>query len=384
MQSILHHHYHAPRLQGITELFWAHGIRSLAENLVVIFIPIYLYQLGYTLSQIFEYLLLGGIFWIFLIYPMMRLINRFGATRLMVISMVGNVMQFLLLLTLPTYHWPLWIIAFAWAWYTSIYWPAFRGAFAANLAHRRTGRLVGVWSSTQMLAVGVAPAVGGLVATEFGIDALYIASIALFVVAAAPLFGGPTFVRNQPFKLSWRKLKKYRSDFIANLAETYNDGTLNQTWPLFVFFVIPSYAGVGLLSSVLILTSIVVSLYVGTREETKGVRHYVNEGATINGLGHFLRVFTISGSHVFAINLASGVGYSLYHTAFNTTYYENIERRGLPYLFMMQLVSAVAWIIAFGLLLVLTLLLPGLAEREVLLAGILFAIPMSYLITKIR
>ncbi len=365
-------------------MFWVHGIRSLAENLVVIFIPIYLYQLGYTLSQIFEYLLLGGIFWIFLIYPMMRLINRFGATRLIAVSMVGNVVQFLLLLTLPTYHWPLWAIAFAWAWYTSIYWPAFRGSFAASLAHKRTGRLVGAWSSMQMLAVGIAPAVGGLIATEFGINALYIVSIAMFVVAAAPLFSGQAFVKNQPFKLSWRKLRKYRGDFIANLAETYNDGTLNQTWPLFAFFVIPSYAGVGLLSSVLILTSILVSLYVGTREETKGARHYIKEGAAINGLGHFLRTFATTGPHVFGINLASGMGYSLYHTAFNTTYYENIERRGLPYLFMMQLVSAIAWIIAFGLLLTLTLLLPGLAERNVLLAGVLLAIPMSYLITKIR
>lgn len=384
MLQHLHHHYHVPRLSGITELFWAHGIRSLAENLVVIFIPIYLYQLGYPLTEVFGYLVWIGVFWLALLYPMMRLINRFGATRMMAASMLGNVAQFLLLLTLPDMHWPLWLIALAPALYTAIYWPAFRGSFAANLAHRRAGRVVGAWSAIQTLTVGAAPAIGGVIATVYGIDALYIVAIALFVVAAGPLLTGPSFVKKRPFKITWKKLWRHRSDGVANLAETYNDIALSQLWPFFVFFVIPTYAGVGALSSVIVLTSILVSIYVGHREETRGIRHYIRQGTILNSLGQALKLFVANVGHVFSVNFISGVGYSLYLTSYNTRYYEKIEREGLPYLFLMQLVSAISWLIAFGGLLLLTIALPDLPPRTVLLTGIVLAVPMSFLIGKIR
>ncbi|HEY8108435.1 MAG TPA: MFS transporter [Patescibacteria group bacterium] len=380
----LHHHYHVPRLSGMTELFWAHGIRSLGQSLVAIFIPIYLYQIGYPLTEVFIYMVCIGVFWLALLYPMMRLINRFGATRMMALSMLFNIAQFALLLTLPDFGWPLWLIALTPALYTAIYWPAFRGSFAANLAHRRTGRVVGAWSAVQTLAVGIAPAIGGVVATVYGINALYLIAIAMFFVAAWPLLTGPTFVRHRPFKITWRKLWRYRADGVANLAETYNDITLSQTWPLFVFFVIPTYAGVGALSSVIVLTSILVSLYVGRREEAKGVRHYLREGTFINGIGQGLKLIVANVGHIFTVNFVSGVGYSLYLTSYNTRYYEKIEHNGLPYLFLMQIVSALAWIVAFGGLLLLTLALPDLPPRTVLLVGILAAVPMSFLIRKIH
>lgn len=147
---------------------------------------------------------------------------------------------------------------------------------------------------------------------------------------------------------------------------------------------IPTYAGVGALSSVIVLTSILVSVYVGRREETKGVRHYIREGTLLNGIGQALKVFVVNTGQVFGVNFVSGIGYSLYLTSYNTRYYEKIERYGLPYLFIMQAASAIAWIVMFGTLLLLTLSFPELSARSVLLAGILLAVPMSFLIRKIK
>ena len=105
------------------------------------------------------------------------------------------------------------------------------------------------------------------------------------------------------------------------------------------------------------------------------------DGRTI---GQALKVFVVNTGQVFGVNFVSGIGYSLYLTSYNTRYYEKIERYGLPYLFIMLAASAIAWIVMFGTLLLLTLSFPDLSARSVLLAGILIAVPMSFLIRKIK
>lgn len=381
MFAFSHHHYHLHRLSGFPELFVAHGLRGLAEGLAAVFIPIFLLNLGYSFSDVFRYLMEYGLAWALLVYPSIKLGTKVGNGRWMGLSLIGNITLFLLLITLPSHRWPLELLAVVSGAFTSMYWPFFRASFATLLAHHRTGRVVSIGSAVQTIAGGVAPAVGGIVATLFGVEAIQIVGLVLFVLAMIPLLSGPEFAKNQPFRVTRQTFHQHKRKFIANFAETYNDASLYYVWPLFIFILLPSYAGVGILSSVMIFSSILVAIYVGRREESKGVRHYIKEGSVINSLGHLLRLGVSNAGQVTGINVVAGVGYSLYITPYNTAYYENIRRNGLGFLFGMQFCSALGVAAIFGILYVLSL---SLEPRTSLVIALALAIPASYGIRLMR
>lgn len=381
MLSLHHMHYHATRLHGTKELLWSHSFRSVAENLISILVPVYLYNIGYSISEVMLYLLLQGVFWFLLIYPMLKFINAVGTKRAMAFSMLGNITTFILLATLPSHHWPLAVISLVSGWQTAVYWLAFRRSFARSLAHRRVGRYVSFWSALTTLSSGLAPAIGGAVATIFGITATYYLAVCLFVVAAVPLLRGEEFVRHERFALSVADVRRNLRDFFANFSESWHDNTQNYLWPLYIFLLLPSYAGVGILSSVMVLSSVIIALYVGRREEVKGERHYLREGTSVTGVVHVLQTLAQNAGQVFGINVLAGVGYALYLTPFNTKYYQRIDEGGWPYLMGMQMASALAYTASFGLLFVLSFVLP---IKVLLIVGIAVAALFSFGIGRIR
>lgn len=364
-------------------MLWSFSLRGIAEGLVAIFVPIYLYKLGYPVPAIMGYLALQGLLWLAMLYPAMHFINRVGSNQAVILSLLVTIVQFVLLLTLPQYHWPLWLIALAWGLVTALYWPAFRLMFAQSLAHRQTGRYVGAWSALMSLTSGLAPAIGGLLASTVGVGSIYLVAVFFLTAAALPLFSGAPVVSSEPFNLTLvaAKLKEFGSDVFASFCESLTDGTQSQIWPFFIFFLVPSYAGVGILSSMVVLTSIVMALYVGWREESRGERHYLREGVTITSLTNAFRLLAQNAGHVFGVNLLSGVGNALYLTAYNTRYYEKVEKHGLPYLFLMQAFSGVGWVILFSMLWILS---HFISTQLMLLLGILLAASFSLGIGKIR
>lgn len=160
-----HYHYHLIRIRSseLRRLYWAHTVKELASSLVTIFVPIYLYRLGYSLSAIMGYFLMTSLFWGLTQALALHWANRVGFNRSMGHSLLIQGFQILMLATLPSAHWPLWSIALVWGVSISLYWTQFRACFTRSLLHRRVGPVVGLSSALLMLAYGVAPAIGGAI-----------------------------------------------------------------------------------------------------------------------------------------------------------------------------------------------------------------------------
>lgn len=381
MHGAGHFHYHASRLSKTGVLLWAHTLKILASGLVGVFIPLYLYNLKYSFQSILVLFFLVGLFWVLLLYPTMKFMNRYGATRGLALGNFAHVIIIGLLITLPDFHWPLWLIGLASGVQISFYWPSFRILFTRSLAHKKTGRNVGMMSAVTSIGSGLAPAVGGVVATVFGITYIYYIAIALFIVSAVVVLAGEETVRAESFSFNFKQLRRYWHDLTSGFSNQFEGAVGEVVWPFFIFFLVPSYAGVGLLSSVTVVASILIALYVGRREEARGERHYLKEGIAINTFSNSLRILTQNAVHVTGVNLITGLASPLYLTAFNTRYYKKTEEYGLVYLFPMQFAAAVSWMALFAVLYGVSFLLP---DKETLLVGILLAIPASLGIMRIR
>lgn len=372
-------HYHLLRMGEMGKVFWAHSLGTVGSSLVTVFIPIFLYKLGFSIQQILIYLALQNFAAFLVQYPATRVIDKIGANRSMALAEVFHTLFFIGLLLLPGFERSLAVlvpVGIAWSITRALYWPAFHANFSKARAHKKAGNQVGAINAVVTFAHGATPAIGGLIATGYGISWAYGLAILLYVIAVTPLLFGDEVTKRRPLNFRNVDYRKTVPDLFSNAMF----GAVNLAelviWPLLVSFIVTSYAGVGLLSSVVTVASIAVTLYVGRREGSKGERHYVKEGTWVTGATNVLRLGAASGGHVAGINLLSGVGHALTVTPFMSRYYERAdEEPRLEYITLMEMAHELSWVAYFLLLLTLTAFFP---PTTALAVGLAAAVPLSF------
>lgn len=378
MHALGHHHYHAVRLGGLAKINAIHSLRSIAEGVSSIFIPLFLLSQGYSLTSVLGYLCLFSAFWLVTQFAGAWIVKKAGIRNTIVLSIFSNIIQYILLFSLATYNVPLYLVAFFGGLAVTLYWLPFRMAFIQLLAHHDKGESVGVSNALLILAGGITPAIGGAVATLFGTSALYGAAITMFLLALIPLF----LLRN--FRVPEAKPIKAREilpDLIANGAFNVDDAVEYNIWPLFIFLFLPSYAGVGTLASVTLLSAIAISLYAGARERRKSIYMYMRTGSRLAGIANFSRILAQGALYVFGVNFVTGSGKSLALTPYITRYCINGEKYGITYLNMMLIAGGIGWTLYFGIL---TLLALFLTAKAVALVGLLLGAPAIFLVSRMR
>ena len=323
--SPAHSHYHLSRMREMGRIYWCHSIGASGISLVAIFIPIFLLKTGYSLHSVLIYLLLQQGLAAVLQYPAAHLFKYVSPHRLLIVGDLWYAVLFGLLVTLQAHRWPLALLALAWALNRTIYWAAFHYTFSSARAHKHPGRQIAGINALVMLSTTAAPAIGGVVATAFGISYVYVAAIVLLIIAVIPMAKANEGPGRTTIRMTWQEVWNMRRDALANVFNgTVLMAEMN-VWPIFVFLLVSSYAGVGLLSSVIAAASIGVTLYVGSHQEAKGERHYLGRGAATYGLTSLGRAVAENSAQIFGLNLLGGVGRSLYVTPYMNRYYTNSD-----------------------------------------------------------
>lgn len=365
------HHFHAVRLSRLAAINAVQTLRSIADGLALIFVPIFLYELGHSLTGVLLYLVAFSMAWLISLYPSALFVARRGARAAIALSLPLSVGQFLLLITLPNQAWPVWTIALLGGTTTSLYWLGFRLLFSQALQRRGISEKVGAATALLILSAGSAPAIGGVIGSLFGLPVVYAIAVLLFIAAAVPLAFIPV-THTASFDLRSFDWKKCLPDFVSNAMINADDAAQHSIWPLVIFLMIPSYAGVGALSSVTLVTAIVVSLYAGFHAKRQAAKGYITGGKRITAAGNVLRLAASHGTQVFGVNFISGLGKSLALTPYMTGYYRRVEEQGLHYLVGMQAAGAGTWLVYFSLLWLFSLVL---STEHTLLTGLLLGAP---------
>lgn len=368
-------------IKEMTALYWTNSLRATATAFVIVLVPIYLTKIGYSLNKVLLVFIAEGLLWLLLLYPSMLVVHKIGSNKLMVFSVIMLVGFMISLGLLPVYSWMIFGVVLFKA-LSSLYWFSLRLNFTAVTKGKEAGKKIGLTNALFLACMGVAPAVGGIVAELYGIEWAYFAAIAMVLLACIPLLNA-TEVKSWPKPdLAKLNLKKIMPDLGANAGSTIDDFVGALVWPMLIFIIIPTYAGVGLLSALVVISAILISLWVGYRESKKGESRYLKQGSLIMSITNFFRFLTQTVSQVAGINLLAGVGQALYTTPLASRYYKNAAKEPtLEYIFAMQVISAVAWLVFPLVLLVLTLFFN---DKQVLIIGALLAIPATWVIRYMR
>lgn len=305
----IHRHIHLlseVRKFKITELpgiYWAMGLKTLAVSFVGIFIPIYLYTLGFSLTQIFLFYSLAyfskGIFDDFFV----RIILKYGSKHSFAFSFPLILLYFWLIMTLPEYNWNIYLLALVLGASSSLSWMSYHVEFSKIRRRKSTSKDVSKMQALMILAGATAPFVGGILATRSSIDNTFLLAMGALIFAVFPLF--KTGEPHIPRKLNMKKLKvkTIKKDLIGASGMAVHLGALYEVWPLFIFLIVGTYETVGSLESLALILSVITTLYIGGKVNSKNRHKVLERGSSANGILWIIRAFAASTFHIVVLNI---------------------------------------------------------------------------------
>lgn len=312
-----------------------------------------------------------------------RLASNYGSNKFIGAGHILHALSFLSILSISeSGSTMIWLAALLLAATRGIYWPAYHAYFSKIKKPEKSGEQISLAMSLTLLAHGLAPAIGGIIADILGINFLYGLAAGLLVLASIPMLFGEEVTTKRKLDMKQLDYKKIKPDLLANSGASTTALVENFIWPILVFFVVGSYVAVGLLSSVALLATIATILYVGRHEKISGERHFIRQGITALELSHLLRLFAASPIAIFSVNGLFGISKALKTTPFLTKYYRHAdEEPRLEYILAFEIAFQLGQLSIVTATLMLSLVV---ADSAALLVGIALLMPLSLLILKIR
>ncbi len=273
------------------------GLRTTAVTMVGVFVPFYLYELGFGLQSILGYYLAFAGFRVFFNLITTYPIARFGPKHMMAASTATGIVHLALLFSLETHEWPLTLLAAVYSLTNALFFTSYHVIFSKIKVSREAGKELSLMLILRRLGSMIGPLMGGLLANSYGLQiSLVVASILMFL-SLAPLFFTKEPVRvHQHIKFNGlgRKLLPLWRDWTAISFISLSGLVSAMLWTLYIsltIFVDNTYAVIGLLSTFAVLLSMLSAGLVGRLTDAHGARQLMRMGLAVEALTGIARLF---------------------------------------------------------------------------------------------
>lgn len=329
-------------MSELGELYVSMTLKSLALSLIAIFIPVFLYQEGYSIVEIG--LFYAGYFTARIMFDLLAgyLTARFGPKHMLAYSYILLVVFLGLLLTLPVYGWPLAVVAGFKALFNSFFFVSYHVDFSKIHSVDKAGAELSLMNILVRTAAAAGPFVGGLVATVFSIEVTIALALILVLLAIWPLMLSAEPVKTQR-KLNLNSFSLRKN--LANAASYTFLGISRQVgltiWPLYIsvfIFTDEVYAKVGLVTSVSIAVSLLATRVYGKLIDRKAGRTLLNASSVVSAATHTLRPAIGSLGGVTLINMTSELAETGVILSFTKGFYDeaDTDKNRIAYIAVME------------------------------------------------
>lgn len=327
-----HPHYFSRTIsKDLRELFISVSMLEGAIAMVALFEPVYLFTLGFSVPEILLYF--GALYALYvLLVPIGgRIVAHIGVRRGIVFASVSLIGYYLSLFAIAHAFWFVVPAILFYAVQKSLYWPAYHKDFVETSDTVNQGREISFIRSL-VLAVNVAgPVIGGFVLAYASFSALFFVVIGLIIASNIPLFLTTTTLPRERFSIrrSWTMLvdsahRRFTFAYIG-FGEELVEFTI---WPLFMFLILESTAGMGVYLGAGTFISSVLLLFVGKMtDRRKNQTHtFLTFGASLLSFSWLSRILIFSPIPLFIAHFAGNTVKSFSFVTLTTLSYEQARK----------------------------------------------------------
>ena len=270
MFNLAAHHFpsyfHRRLNKRLGGLYLAATILDFALAMVVLFEPVYLYRLGYSIQHILlYYIIVYGVYYV--VVPLGgKFVARIGPARSMAFSSVMLVGYYLSLLLVADMSVFFWMAPLFFALQKMLYWPAYHMDFILNSDQGERGKeFSGLWSLSTIVYI-IGPILGGLIIQQVGFSVLFGLVMVLILLSNIPLFLSPMTYHGtimSYWKMFIQPFTKYHLRTTLSYFALGEELVMLTVWPIFIALTFVSYEKMGGAIAVATLITAVVTLYIG-------------------------------------------------------------------------------------------------------------------------
>lgn len=384
-----HHVIHKSIHDRMNKIYFFQAFTTFAKSLIGIFVPIYLYKLGYSAIELIMYAI--GICLINLImFPVaIKLLKKIG-------------FKFTLLLSIPIYLAHITIINFVpnsnlyfhlgwitFGLYAVVFWPAFHSEIAANGSKKHRTNEIGTLQIIITLFGTIAPMIGGILLDAKNYLYLLIFASTILLIGMIPLLLAKD-IKLKHYNFGYKdylriiKSKKYKITKKIFTYDGFNNIIVITIWPIILFTLLnQSFARYGTLMAILSFISIIVMLYLKKYFEKKSKEKYLKHTGKVLSFNWILKsvVFLIGLPFLYFVESIYKLTDNVFKMLFNSIYYNNAKNTDhMEYILVGEIYFRAAKIL-FGIFVIGILLIFGESIQTfsaIAFTGVFTSLGLSY------
>ncbi len=241
-------------------------ITTFGNSLINIFVPIYLFTLGFEIYQILFFYFLRSIYFVIFSYLGAEIVSKIGEKHSMILSTPFLILYYLGLIFITSHNLIFFFLPLLLAFRMILYNYGYHLNFINHSEKTKRGREIAILGIVVLLAKVVAPYLGGILAS-INFTMVFIISSIFIIFGTIPLllskdkFEEIDFTAKGMFKRIFSK--KNEGNFISFSGYAIESVIGMVIWPIFLIIIIGTIDKTGLLISASMLLSLLIFYFLG-------------------------------------------------------------------------------------------------------------------------
>ena len=305
----------------LSELYASEFMRSLSLSVIGIFVPIYLYKLGYSLQDIFGMQVIWAASRPVFAYFSAKCIALIGPKHTIALGTVTQIMYLAVLMSMGSMSWPIGLLGLLGSLSYALFGIALQVDFSKVKHSEHGGKELGFITICERVGSALGPVVGGLIATFINPQATIFIAITIMTLSLVPLFQTSEPMRiKQKIIIRGFPWRRHKRDFLSAPFFGIENVVSVVIWPLFVsltIFTTNTYASVGLIVSISTAAALIAIYTIGRLIDDHKGAALLNYSALMNAVMHLFRIFVTTPAQAFFvsfINEPMTAGYRMPYT----------------------------------------------------------------------
>lgn len=323
-------HFKFFKNKEMNNFYWSIFIMTFGESLINIFVPIYLYNIGFKITEIlFFYFLVSSYFVIFSYYGA-RITAKIGEKHSILISTPFLIIYYIGLISIGSYNYLLFLLPLLLALRMILFNYGYHLNFINHSEKKKRGSELALFGIITLLATISAPYLGSVIAT-FNFNILFIISSLFIFLGTAPLFFSKDKYEKIDFSINslFQKIKskKNRGNVISFSGYAIESIIGRTIWPIFLIIIIGTINKTGLIISVSMFVSLLAFHYVGKFTDKINKIKLLKIGTILYFFAWIGRIFADTSFKVIFVDSYKNLSEKILHLPWSAHSYDLAKRK---------------------------------------------------------
>ncbi|MCK4525547.1 MAG: MFS transporter [Candidatus Andersenbacteria bacterium] len=365
------------------KLFYAsNSIFTFASSIIGIFIPLYLFEKGFSLSLIILFFVITQFSRLIFLPVSAWLSSAIGAKKIIGLSFVVSIIFYLILDKIDYLSNGFYLSALIYGIVHAFFYLPFLVHLSKMSPDNNRGKILGKFNIFLAIAGALGPILGGIIISSYGFSAGFSTVIVFLVPAILLLLLTPEISKIRKINFRIINIKKIYPDLIANGFLNFQIFLSYAVWPIFIFLIVSEYDRVGLIQTISLFVSIVVFYVLGIWVDKFDRKKILLWGSLFSFFADIMRVFASSFASVLLLNTSSVAFEKAKRMAWDAKIQEHMDREPrTEYICFFEIGGT---FVAFILLILFMLLIQSFSLKDALFCGIIISSLSGIFINLIR